>query len=142
HGESSHAKGEPLVGGEAVEHVGEVGGRDKAELVAGARAMLMPIRWEEPFGMVMVEALACGTPVIAFPEGAAKEIVRDGVNGFLVDDEAGRGAVGGRRRVRRLRGRLPGRGGGAGRALTPGAVARVARAVRPAERGDRVAGSG
>jgi glycosyltransferase involved in cell wall biosynthesis len=55
--------------------------------------MLMPIRWEEPFGMVMVEALACGTPVIAFPEGAAKEIVRDGVNGFLVDDEAAMGAA-------------------------------------------------
>jgi glycosyltransferase involved in cell wall biosynthesis len=47
----------------------------------------MPIRWDEPFGMVMVEALACGTPVIAFPEGAAVEIVQDGLNGYLVDDE-------------------------------------------------------
>ena len=47
----------------------------------------MPIRWEEPFGMVMVEALACGTPVIAFPEGAARELVIDGKTGFLVDDE-------------------------------------------------------
>jgi glycosyltransferase involved in cell wall biosynthesis len=47
----------------------------------------MPIRWEEPFGMVMVEALACGTPVIAFPEGAARELVLDGTTGFLVDDE-------------------------------------------------------
>jgi glycosyltransferase involved in cell wall biosynthesis len=47
----------------------------------------MPIRWEEPFGMVMVEALACGTPVIAFPEGAAAELIIDGETGFLVEDE-------------------------------------------------------
>ena len=47
----------------------------------------MPIRWDEPFGMVMVEALACGTPVIAFPEGAARELVVDGKTGFLVEDE-------------------------------------------------------
>ena len=47
----------------------------------------MPIRWDEPFGMVMVEALACGTPVIAFPEGAARELVVEGRTGFLVDDE-------------------------------------------------------
>jgi glycosyltransferase involved in cell wall biosynthesis len=47
----------------------------------------MPIRWAEPFGLVMVEALACGTPVIAFPEGSAPEIVEDGVTGFVVDDE-------------------------------------------------------
>jgi glycosyltransferase involved in cell wall biosynthesis len=47
----------------------------------------MPIRWVEPFGMVMVEALACGTPVIAFPQGAATEIVQHEVNGYLVDDE-------------------------------------------------------
>ena len=49
----------------------------------------MPIRWNEPFGMVMVEALACGTPVIAFPEGAARELVVDGKTGFLVHDERG-----------------------------------------------------
>jgi glycosyltransferase involved in cell wall biosynthesis len=47
----------------------------------------MPIRWEEPFGMVMVEALACGTPVIAFAEGAARELIVEGRTGFLVDDE-------------------------------------------------------
>jgi len=57
-------------------------------LFADAAALLMPISWREPFGMVMVEALACGTPVIAFPEGAASEIVIDGVNGMLVADEA------------------------------------------------------
>ena len=47
----------------------------------------MPIRWPEPFGLVMVESLACGTPVIAFPEGSAPELVEDGVTGFVVDDE-------------------------------------------------------
>jgi glycosyltransferase involved in cell wall biosynthesis len=51
----------------------------------------MPIRWPEPFGMVMIEALACGTPVLAFPEGAASDIVIDGVNGFHVDDERAMG---------------------------------------------------
>jgi glycosyltransferase involved in cell wall biosynthesis len=53
----------------------------------------MPIRWDEPFGMVMVEALACGTPVIAFREGAARELVVEGRTGFLVADEAGMGAA-------------------------------------------------
>jgi glycosyltransferase involved in cell wall biosynthesis len=73
--------------GEEVTFVGEVGGRRRKELFAGASALLMPIRWVEPFGMVMIEALACGTPVLAFPEGAATEIVIDGENGFLVSDE-------------------------------------------------------
>jgi glycosyltransferase involved in cell wall biosynthesis len=78
----------PWVDGEQVQFVGEVGGPRKQQLFARAMALLMPIRWPEPFGMVMVEALACGTPVIAFPEGAASEIVIDGENGFLVEDEA------------------------------------------------------
>jgi len=71
-----------------VHYVGEVGGTAKRNLFANAAALLMPIRWREPFGMVMIEALACGTPVIAFPEGAAAEIVIDTVNGMLVADEA------------------------------------------------------
>lgn len=75
------------VDGDRVRYVGEVGGSAKADLIARARALLMPIKWNEPFGMVMVEALACGTPVISFAEGAATEIVRDGVTGFLVPDE-------------------------------------------------------
>ncbi|MEA2211955.1 MAG: hypothetical protein QOF83_1903 [Solirubrobacteraceae bacterium] len=77
----------PHVDGERVRFVGEVGGSAKRSLFARARGLLMPIRWNEPFGMVMVEALACGTPVIAFPEGAARELVIDGTTGFLVKDE-------------------------------------------------------
>ena len=77
---------EPHVDGESVRYIGEVG-EEKGELYAGARALLMPIRWPEPFGLVMTEAMACGTPVIAFPEGSASELVLDGETGFLVEDE-------------------------------------------------------
>ena len=77
----------PHLDGDRVRFVGEVGGAEKRSLFARARGLLMPIRWEEPFGMVMVEAMACGTPVIAFPEGAARELVVDGTTGFLVEDE-------------------------------------------------------
>ena len=77
----------PHIDGKRVCYVGDVSGSTKVELFAHAAALLMPIRWEEPFGMVMIEALACGTPVLAFAEGAAVEIVLDGENGFLVDDE-------------------------------------------------------
>ncbi len=80
-------KVEPHIDGLRVNYVGEVGGTAKQQLFANAAALLMPISWREPFGMVMVEALACGTPVIAFPEGAAAEIVIDGENGMLVADE-------------------------------------------------------
>ena len=78
---------EPHIDGCNVLYLGEVGGRAKQELFANAAGFLMPVRWPEPFGMVMIEALACGTPVVAFPEGAATEIVRDGQNGFLVANE-------------------------------------------------------
>jgi glycosyltransferase involved in cell wall biosynthesis len=83
----------PHIDGERVRFIGEIGGTVKLAAFAGARALLMPIRWEEPFGMVMVEALACGTPVIAFPEGAACELVCDGQTGFLVEDERAMGAA-------------------------------------------------
>jgi glycosyltransferase involved in cell wall biosynthesis len=82
-----HAEVEPHVDGGRIAFIGEVGGARRKELFASARAFLMPIRWPEPFGMVMVEALACGTPVLAFPEGAASEIVIDGVNGFHAANE-------------------------------------------------------
>lgn len=87
---------QPHVDDDRVRFVGEIGGAAKRSLFAGARALLMPIRWDEPFGMVMVEALVCGTPVIAFPEGAARELVVDGHTGFLVDDAAEMSAAVGR----------------------------------------------
>lgn len=77
---------EPHLDNEQVRYVGEVGGDEKRDLFSNARTLLMPITWNEPFGMVMVEAMACGTPVIAFAQGAATEIVEDHVNGYLVDD--------------------------------------------------------
>jgi glycosyltransferase involved in cell wall biosynthesis len=77
---------EPHVDDKQIRYIGEVGD-EKGELYAGASALLMPIRWPEPFGLVMTEALACGTPVIAFPEGSASEIVLDGETGFVVEDE-------------------------------------------------------
>ena len=80
-------KVEPLLGDDA-HYLGEVSHERKLELLAGAAALLFPIRWNEPFGMVMIEAMACGTPVLAFPEGAAPEVVQDGQTGFLCGDEA------------------------------------------------------
>lgn len=74
--------------GAGIEFVGEVGGKDKLDLLRGAVCLLNPIQWPEPFGMVMVEALACGTPVVATPMGAAPEIVDDGVTGFIRGTEA------------------------------------------------------
>ncbi len=76
----------PLLGADAV-YLGEVSHERKLELLAGAKGLLFPIRWNEPFGMVMLEAFACGTPVLAFPEGAAPEVVEDGKTGFLCEDE-------------------------------------------------------
>jgi len=86
----------PHIDGDRVRFVGEVGGAVKRSVFARARGLLMPIRWNEPFGMVMVEAMACGTPVIAFPEGAARELVVEGKTGFLVDDERAMAAAVGR----------------------------------------------
>lgn len=80
-------KVEPHIDDDSVHYVGEVGGEDKRKLFAEAAALLMPIEWPEPFGMVMVEAMICGTPVISFPRGAAVELVREGETGFLVENE-------------------------------------------------------
>jgi glycosyltransferase involved in cell wall biosynthesis len=76
----------PLLGGD-IEYIGELGPADKKTLLAGAIALLNPIRWGEPFGLVMIESLACGTPVLAFPSGAAPEIIEHGRTGFLCGDE-------------------------------------------------------
>ena len=76
---------EPLLG-DGIEYLGEIGGQERLDLLGGAIALLNPISWDEPFGLVMVEALACGTPVLAFPRGAAPEIVDDGATGLLCDD--------------------------------------------------------
>jgi glycosyltransferase involved in cell wall biosynthesis len=78
---------EPFLGDSAV-YLGEVPHEHKLELLRGAKALLFPIRWNEPFGMVMIESFASGTPVIAFPEGAAPEVIQDGRTGFLCQDEA------------------------------------------------------
>jgi glycosyltransferase involved in cell wall biosynthesis len=74
-------------------HLGEMGGARKARFLGGARALLMPLRWEEPFGLVMIEAMLCGTPVIAYARGAAPEIVDERTTGFLVADEDEMAAV-------------------------------------------------
>jgi glycosyltransferase involved in cell wall biosynthesis len=72
----------PLLGGD-IEYVGEVGVRGKYELLGAAVALLNPIQWDEPFGLAMIEALACGTPVLSTSRGAAPEIVAHGLTGYL-----------------------------------------------------------
>jgi len=74
--------------GEDVEYLGEVEADGKRELLQSAMALLNPISWREPFGMVMLESLACGTPVVGCPQGAAPEIVEHGLTGFLGDSDA------------------------------------------------------
>jgi glycosyltransferase involved in cell wall biosynthesis len=76
----------PHIDREMIVYEGEVGGSRKRELLAGARFLLFPVQWEEPFGLVMTEALACGTPVVADAMGAAPEIVKDGEVGVLVGE--------------------------------------------------------
>ncbi|MEO9191978.1 MAG: glycosyltransferase family 4 protein [Acetobacteraceae bacterium] len=71
-----------------VEFIGEINDAQKPEFLSGATALLFPIDWPEPFGLVMIEAMACGTPVIAFPCGSVPEVIDHGVTGFIVPDEA------------------------------------------------------
>ena len=78
----------PYLGHDGVEYVGPVDDIQKNRLLGQAAAMIVPIEWEEPFGIVFAEALACGTPVISCPRGALPEIVRPGVDGFLVHNVA------------------------------------------------------
>jgi glycosyltransferase involved in cell wall biosynthesis len=83
-----------------VEFLGEIGEHEKADFLGNARALLFPIDWPEPFGLVMIEAMACGTPAIAFCHGSVPEVIEDGVSGFVVRDVDE--AVSAVRRVREL----------------------------------------
>ena len=92
--ETGSAKGywqreiEPHLGQERIIYIGEVDDQQKNELLGKAAALIVPVQWDEPFGIVFAEALACGTPVISCPRGALPEIIEDGKDGFLIRDEA------------------------------------------------------
>ncbi len=78
----------PLItGNPLVEYIGEISDREKPDFLSGAIGLLVPIDWPEPFGLVMIEAMACGTPVIAYNRGSVPEIIDDGLTGFIVEDE-------------------------------------------------------
>jgi glycosyltransferase involved in cell wall biosynthesis len=79
---------EPLLAQPHVEFIGEIAEHEKAEFLGDAAGLLFPIAWQEPFGLVMIEAMACGTPIIALRNGSVPEVVDDGITGFIVDDEA------------------------------------------------------
>jgi glycosyltransferase involved in cell wall biosynthesis len=84
----------PLLNNSLVEFIGEIGYPDKDEFLGKALALLFPINWPEPFGLVMIEAMACGTPVIACPLGSVPEVIEEGRSGFLINDvQAGVRAV-------------------------------------------------
>lgn len=78
----------PLLDLSGIEYIGEINDAQKSEFLSGAIGLLMPIDWPEPFGLVMIEAMACGTPVLAYPSGSVPEIVEDGLTGFIVGNEA------------------------------------------------------
>jgi glycosyltransferase involved in cell wall biosynthesis len=78
---------EPLLAQPHVEFIGEIAEHEKPEFLGEAAALLFPIDWPEPFGLVMIEAMACGTPVIAMRSGSVSEVIDEGVTGFVVDDE-------------------------------------------------------
>ncbi|WP_233863732.1 glycosyltransferase family 4 protein [Paraburkholderia adhaesiva] len=77
----------PLMALPHVEYIGEIGESEKAEFLGNAHALVFPIDWPEPFGLVMIEAMACGTPVVAFNRGSVPEVIENGVSGFVVEDE-------------------------------------------------------
>lgn len=77
----------PMIDHPLVEYIGEIGDHEKSDFLSGAIGLLVPIDWPEPFGLVMIEAMACGTPVIAYNRGSVPEIVDDGKTGFIVEDE-------------------------------------------------------
>jgi len=77
----------PLMDHPLVEFIGEISDREKPEFLSGAHGLLLPIDWPEPFGLVMIEAMACGAPVIAYNRGSVPEIIDQGLTGFIVEDE-------------------------------------------------------
>src|SRR5882762_2521793 len=79
----------PLLSGPGIEYIGEINELGKSEFLGGASALLFPVDWPEPFGLVMIEAMACGTPVIAWRRASVPEVIEDGVTGFIVEDETG-----------------------------------------------------
>lgn len=84
----------PLItGNPLVDYIGEISDQEKSEFLSGALGLLVPIDWPEPFGLVMIEAMACGTPVIAYNRGSVPEIIDDGFTGFIVEDETSAVAV-------------------------------------------------
>ena len=83
----------PALNDAAIEFVGEIGEADKGPFLGDAMALLFPISWPEPFGLVMIEAMATGTPVIAFSRGSVPEVIENGATGFIVDDVAGAAAA-------------------------------------------------
>jgi glycosyltransferase involved in cell wall biosynthesis len=91
---------EPLLNDPHIEWIGEINDKDKDAFLGNAFALLFPIDWPEPFGLVMIESMACGTPVIAYECGSVPEVMEDGVTGFIVRDLDG--AVKGVNRVRDL----------------------------------------
>ena len=80
---------EPLLDDSIVEYIGEIGEKEKDEFLGHALALLAPVNWPEPFGLVLIEALACGTPVVAYNRGSVPEIIKNGVTGFIVRDLKG-----------------------------------------------------
>jgi glycosyltransferase involved in cell wall biosynthesis len=87
----------PLIEGSSlVEYIGEIGDHEKPNFLSGALGLLLPIDWPEPFGLVMIEAMACGTPVIAYNRGSVPEIIDEGLTGFIVEDETSAVAAVGR----------------------------------------------
>ena len=78
----------PLLRRSGIDYIGEISDAEKSEFLSGAIALLVPINWPEPFGLVMIEAMACGTPVIAFDAGSVREIIEPGLTGFIVKDES------------------------------------------------------
>jgi glycosyltransferase involved in cell wall biosynthesis len=86
----------PLMDHPLVDYIGEIGDHEKSDFLSGAIGLLVPIDWPEPFGLVMIEAMACGTPVIAYNRGSVPEIIDEGLTGFIVEDETSAVAAAGR----------------------------------------------